>query len=206
MPCSSVAASTAPTSRCSASAAASGPSRSISASVPSMRMKAMVTGRCSEVPPPPSRCARIAGDRQCASVSAEMRGRGTSGSFSISPAGSRVSSIARPLRLAQAARRQRRGGLRAHQDLACARLVFHGDNPAPGGAHRQQFDMRRADGEEVKGSGMHALRHAQRHLGAGDVDPAHVAQHARACGSRHGRRAWCGPRPGTRAAARRRRT
>ncbi len=178
MPCSSVAASTVPTSRCSASAAASGPARSISASVPSMRMKAIVTGRCSEPPPPPLMCVRIAGDRQCASVvGGDVRPRYQRQLFRGARRLARQQH-ARALGLAQAARRQRRGRLRTHQDLAGTRLVLHGHHAAPGGAHRQQFDVRRSDGEEVECSRMHALRHPQRHPGAGNVDPADVAQHA----------------------------
>ena len=82
MPCSSVAASTMLTSRCSAAAAAAAPLFSISASVPSKRMNAIVTGRCSEVPPPASTCSRIAGDRQRSSGSGAIFGRGTYGIFS----------------------------------------------------------------------------------------------------------------------------
>ncbi len=83
MPCSSVAAATTLTTRCSASAAAGAPPCAISASVPSKRMKAIVTGRCSEVPPPASTCARIAGERQRSSDSGSIFGRGMYGIFSV---------------------------------------------------------------------------------------------------------------------------
>ena len=82
------------TSRCRASAAASAPSRSISASMPSKRMKATVTGRCSDAPPPPSDVR--AHRRRQAARERVVRRRSAAASAAASPV---------PPRLARAAAR-----------------------------------------------------------------------------------------------------
>ena len=175
---SSVAASTALTRRWSASAAASGPSRSIKASMPLNWMKAIVTGRCSDDPPPSSTCARIAGDRQRASISNGIAGRGCSGILATRPPGSRLSSTPGPF----ASPRQRAGSSAAVSVLsrispasAACSIATRRLQPGPAGSNST---CGRADREEMEFARMHALRHPQRDLRTRNLDPADGAQHA----------------------------
>ena len=150
---------------------------SISASVPSKWMNAIVTGRCSEVPPPARTCARTAVDRQRASVSAGIFGRGTSGNLSVCPGGSRRRSSPGPL----ASPRHRLGRSAAVSGLtmispasAACSIATRRLQPGPTGRN-SKWDVPTA--KKWKQPGMHALRHPQRDLRPGDFDPADVAQH-----------------------------
>ena len=80
------------------------------------------------------------------------------------------------LRVPETAGGEQRGGFGAEQNLARLRRMLHGDEAAPAGARRQQFDVRRADGKEMEFAGMHALRHPQRDVRTGNLDAADGAQ------------------------------
>ena len=140
-------------------------------------MKAIVTGRCSDVPPPSSTCARIAGDRHRASVSNGIVGRGCSGILAAWPARLALEQHAGTLRVPETAGGEQRGGFGAEQNLARLRRVLHRNEAAPAGPGGQQLDVRRADRKEMEFARMHALRHPQRDLRPRNLDAADRAQH-----------------------------
>ena len=84
----------------------------------------------------------------------------------------------RPFGRANAFGRHERGGFRADEDLAAAGFALQGGETAPRRSDGQELDVGRTDGEKMELSGVHTLRHLQRDLCAGQLDPADVLQHA----------------------------
>src|SRR5215471_1987701 len=85
------------------------------------------------------------------------------------------------------AARQQASRLLAHQDFARGCSMLERDQVTPGWARGEQFDVRTADRKEMKASGVHALRHAEPHLRARNLDAACFAQHsAHEYGRAHG--------------------
>jgi hypothetical protein len=72
--------------------------------------------------------------------------------------------------------RQPRGRFGREQDLARGRLGLHRAKARPARPGGQQLGVRRADREERERAAVHALRHLQHDLGAGQRDAAHARE------------------------------
>ena len=101
----------------------------------------MVTGRCSEVPPPRGRGREWRATGSARASRRQLRPRDERQSSPREPGGSRSRSNAWRLRPAQAPVWQQRGRFRADEDFAGGRLVFHRHGVAPCRADRQEFEV-----------------------------------------------------------------
>ena len=94
---------------------------------------------------------------------------------------------ARGLRLAKNIGRQERRRFGADEDFVRFRGMLHRDGDASRRGRGQHLEVRRADREEMEATRVNALRHAQRDLRAGQVDPTDLierAAHAHGRGAR----------------------
>ena len=81
------------------------------------------------------------------------------------------------LAVSQATAGQQRGRFGAEQDLAGVCRLFHCNKAAPSGSGGQQLDVRCADRKEMEFAGVHGLRHPQRDPRAWHFDATDIAQY-----------------------------